>query len=96
MSEEIREGDLNKNYEVIILPHDSPGGITGMLPENSRYDPEEYPEAYRSGIGEEGIDQLKQFVLNGGTLVALGDSYEFAVEEFDLDVENSSGGYDDT
>jgi hypothetical protein len=94
MSEEIRKGDLKKKYDVIVLPDDSPEAITGMMPEGSRYDPEEYPEEYRSVLGNEGIDHLRQFVWEGGTLVALGDSYEFAVHEFDLDVRNSIEGLD--
>ena len=92
MSEEIKEGDLNKNFEVIILPDDSPEALTGNLPEDSRYKPDEYPEKYRSGFGDAGIDNLKQFVKNGGTLVALGDSYEFVVNEFDLDVWDATRG----
>jgi hypothetical protein len=92
MSEEIMEGDLNKNFEVIILPDDSPEALTGNLPEDSRYKPDEYPEKYRSGFGDAGIDNLKQFVKKGGTLVALGDSYEFVVNEFDLDVWDATRG----
>jgi len=92
MSEEIKAGDLNSKYDVIIIPSDSPSAITGIIPENSRNDPEEWPEKYRSGIGKEGITNLKEFVKNGGTLVALGSSYEFAVDEFDLKVRNATRG----
>ncbi len=92
MSEEIMEGDLNKKFDVIILPDDLPEAFTGIMPENSRYEPEEYPEEYRSGFGEEGTLELKEFVKKGGTLVALGDSYEFVANEFDLKVRNAVEG----
>ncbi len=92
MSEEIIEGDLNKKFDIIILPSDSPEAVTGILPKDSRYKPEEYPEKYRSGLGKEGIQNLKQFVKNGGTLVAFGNSYELVVDEFDLKVRNAVKG----
>ncbi|MBN1819687.1 MAG: hypothetical protein JW833_03180 [Prolixibacteraceae bacterium] len=92
MSEKIKEGNLIKNYEVIIIPDDSPEMITGDFGKNSRIDPKEYPEKYRSGIGEEGTEAIKRFVEDGGTLVTLGDSYEFAVETFGLKVRNSIEG----
>jgi hypothetical protein len=92
MSEEIRQGNLNKKYDVIIVPNDRPEAITGIFPEDSRFDPGEYPEKYRSGIGREGIRNLKEFVERGGTLVTFGQAYEFAVDEFDLDVREVTGG----
>lgn len=92
LSGEIQKGDLNKKFDVIILPDDSPEAITGIMSEDSRYNPEEYPEKYRSGLGKVGIQNLKQFVKKGGTLVAFGDSYEFVVNEFDLKVRNSVKG----
>jgi len=92
MSGEIIEGDLNKKFDVIILPSDSPEAITGIMPRDSRYNPDEYPEKYQGGLGKDGTQNLKQFVEKGGTLVAFGDSYEFVVNEFDLDVRNSLEG----
>jgi hypothetical protein len=86
LSEEIKKGDLRKNYDVIILPDDSKEAITGEFKENKRFRPEEYPEKYRSGIGKEGTEALKKFVKEGGTLVALGDAYEFAADAFDLKI----------
>lgn len=92
MSEEIEKGELNKNFDVIILPNDSPEAITGIFSKDSRYVPEEYPEKYRSGFGENGIRELQEFVRKGGTLVAMGESYEFVVNEFDLKVRNAVEG----
>ncbi len=96
MSEEIKEGNLNKNYEVIILPDDSNAAITGDFKDNNRMKPEEYPEKYRSGIGKEGTEALKAFVSQGGTVVVLGDSYEFAADAFDLKISDVTKGLGST
>lgn len=92
MSNEVKEGNLNKNFDVIIIPDDSPAGITGIYPANARRIPEKYPEKYNSGIGKEGGKILKEFVENGGTLVALGRSFEYVVKEFGLKVRNITSG----
>jgi hypothetical protein len=89
MSGEIIKGDLNRKFDVIIFPDDSPEVITGNFSEESRNRAEDYQEKYRSGLGKTGIQNLKQFVEKGGTLVAFGNSYEFVVKEFDLKVRNS-------
>jgi len=93
MSTEINQGNLKKKYDVIVLPSDSPSGIKG---EGSRWggDPSDYPEKYRSQMTKDGIQALKDFVEQGGTLVALGSSYAFAVEEFDLKVRNINSDLD--
>lgn len=92
MSEEIKAGDLNKKFDVIVIPQDSRMAITGIFPEDSRVHPEEYPEKYRSGIGKEGIKNLNTFVKNGGTLVTLGNSCDFAIHEFDLKIKDVTRG----
>jgi len=92
MSEEIKAGNLNKKYDVIVIPDDSKEAITGDFGKDSRANSEEYPEKYRSGIGEEGTETLKEFVKNGGTFVTFGSSYEFAKEAFDLKIKNVAEG----
>ena len=94
LSPEFKKGNLNKNYDAIIFPSDSPGMITGDLPE--RYTRREYPEEYVSGIGKDGVKHLKYFVENGGTLVTFADACEFAIKEFKLDVRNVMTGYKST
>lgn len=86
---EIKQGKLIKKYDVIILPHDSAGMILGEP--TGRY--AQYfstsPPKYRSGIGQEGLTALKEFVQQGGTLVTLGDACDFAIDEFKLSVVNA-------
>ncbi|MBS3818916.1 peptidase M14 family protein [bacterium] len=85
---EIKKGSLHKKYEVIILPHDRTFMITGDIPESySRYF-SSYPPKYRSGIGKDGVKALNEFVENGGILVTFGNSCEFAIDKFDLNVRN--------
>jgi len=89
MDAEIRQGNLNAKYDVIVLPHDSPATIEGKEEERSPGQPEDlYPPEYRSGLGDEGVAALKDFVEKGGTLVTMGEAAQFAIEKLDLKVRN--------
>jgi hypothetical protein len=89
MDAEIRKGNLIASYDVIVLPHDSAATIEGKEEERPPGQPEDlYPPEYRSGIGDEGVAALKDFVANGGTLVTLGEAAEFAIGNFDLRIRN--------
>lgn len=92
-SERIKAGNLNKDYDVIVLPSDSKEAITGEFTGRNKSRAEEYPEKYRSGVRKEGTEALLEFVKQGGTLVALGDSYEFVKDAFDLKIVNVAEGY---
>ncbi|MCK5820613.1 MAG: hypothetical protein KAH17_01960 [Bacteroidales bacterium] len=96
MSQEVIDGDLNKNWDVIVIPDDSPERIKGIYSASSRRKPEKYPEKYKSGIGKEGVKELIKFVKNGGTLVTLGSSYKFVAEEFGVKIRNITEGYSST
>jgi len=78
-------------WDVIVLPGDSPSRITGKGSGNSRYGSSNYPEKYKSGIGDEGVKNLKKFVNDGGTLVTFGDSYNFVVEELGIKIRDAVG-----
>jgi len=94
MDPEIKRGGLNSKYDVLILPHDSMGAITGERPESYGGPPPAYPPEYRSGIGKEGVEALKAFVERGGTLVALGGASGFAIEKLGLGVRDVTAGTD--
>jgi len=88
MDAEISKGNLRDRYDVIILPDDPPEIIRGEIPERYRRYISAVPPEYRSGIGQEGIDALKDFVEKGGTLVTLGQASGLAIDKFSLRVRN--------
>lgn len=85
---EIKKGDLNKKYDIIILPDDSAGMITGEIPQRYRRYLSGIPPEYQSGIGKEGVEALKSFVEKGGTLVTFDGACSFAIEKFSMNVRN--------
>jgi hypothetical protein len=94
MDAEIKKGNLKARYDTIILPQDSPEIIMGEIPPRYRRFISAVPPDYRSGIGNDGINALKEFVKNGGTLVALGEASNFAIEKFGLGVRDDLANLD--
>ncbi len=88
MDAEIKNGNLNAKYDTIILPQDSPDIIIGEIPPQYRRYISAVPPEYQSGIGQEGIAALKEFVEKGGMLVTLGEASSFAIEKFGLGIRN--------
>src|SRR5207247_2753654 len=83
--EAIKKGNLNEEFDVLIFPSDSVVAITG---DEERFKEETVPPEYRSGIGDEGVEAIKQFVTGGGTLVTLNHACNFAIEKLGLKIEN--------
>ena len=50
------------------------------------------PPEYRSGFGQAGIDALRAFVENGGTLVTFAQAGDLPIDEFGLPVRNAVAG----
>ena len=94
---ELKKGDLNAKYDVIILPDDSTSTLTGEAVvgggargggEGFGRNPLEFPVEYRSGFGEEGVKALKEFVMKGGTVITLGTASNFAMEKLGVRARN--------
>ncbi|MFO7979959.1 MAG: M14 family metallopeptidase [Candidatus Aminicenantes bacterium] len=81
--EDFRAGNLIQDFDVIIFPSLSDRAIVQGLSE------EEIPPKYAGGIGEIGVMNIKKFIQNGGTLITLNSSSEFAVKSLHLGVENT-------
>ncbi len=99
MDATITAGNLHENYDVIILPADSVARMTGEPVENGarvRSRPEDYPPAYRSGFGDEGVAALKSFVDQGGTLVTFAEAGDLPIQKFKLPVRNLVAGLSPT
>jgi len=99
MDDEVKNGGLKQNYDTIVLPNDSEQMIIGKNIEEyykkrfrGRRSAPNYPPEYKSGIGDEGVEALKKYVENGGTLVCLGSSCEFAINKLDLKLKNAVEG----
>ena len=102
---EIKKGNLDASFDVLVFPDDSTATITGEPPaageagrrgwyREPRYEavPDTTPPEYRSGIGAEGVAAVKEFVRKGGTLVTLGDATDFAISKLGLPVRNAVEG----
>ena len=79
-------GGLNAKYDVIVFPDGAiplagaggpggPGGFGGQPPANV---PEEFRDRVGSVTIEKTIPRLRQFIENGGTIVAIGSSSSLA------------------
>ena len=85
--DEIKNTNLKERIDVLILPDDSTDMIIGdNAADRLRENPT--PPEYRSGIGEEGVEAIKEFVKGGGTLVTLNQACNFVIEKLDLPVQN--------
>jgi len=95
MDAEITAGNLNADYDVIVFPNDSWGAITGLPTPGGGGGRggrggrgRNTPPDYTSGIGEDGVQAIRDFVDNGGTVVAMAGATDFAIRVFDLGVRN--------
>lgn len=87
-----------EKFDVLILPSDPEGALIG--PKHFPNDPGfarmlqwigPMPEAYCSGIGFDGVAKIREFVENGGRLLAFNQSSTFAIKHLGLGVKNAVG-----
>jgi hypothetical protein len=79
---DIRSADLRSRYDAIVIPDMSSrqlmeGFGIGVV-----------PGQYAGGIGQDGLDHLREFVREGGTLVALNKAASALIPLLSLPVEN--------
>ena len=80
-------GDLGAQDQTIVMPNDlNKDSIVRGL-DAQKNDPAQWAWAF--GVGEEGWTRLRDWVKNGGTLVAIGTSVEVARELLDLPIEKA-------
>jgi len=81
-NKDIRRGNLNQDFDVIIFPDIKENIIINGIPEGN------VPPEYAGGIGEVGRKNIKEFTQNGGTLITLNSASEFPMNQFYLNIEN--------
>ena len=79
---DIRNGKLNKNFDVLLF---ADMGDRTIVNGNSKHT---MPPEYCDGIGEEGVKNIKEFIEKGGTMITLNSSADFAIKRFNIDVKN--------
>jgi hypothetical protein len=83
---DIKTGKLRDKFDVIILPDQSTRDIlTGLDFKTIR-------EEYRGGLGDAGLEALREFVSSGGTLIAMGASCDLMIDKFPIPVRNLKRG----
>jgi hypothetical protein len=79
---DIRAGALAESYDVILLQSQSPESIREGREEG------DFPPEYTGGLGDVGVQALRDFVVNGGRLVAVEEATELVIDLFDLGISN--------
>ncbi len=79
---DIKAGHLREKYDAIVLPDARSRDII-----DGRSGRTVTPE-YTGGIGETGFDALKEFVAQGGTLIAMGDACDLLIDRLPLPVKD--------
>lgn len=82
---EIKSSALDK-YRAIIIPDQNPNAIF------SGYKAGVMPPEFTGGLGAAGVQALRNFVEQGGTLVCLNRASIFAIEQFKLPVRDVTDG----
>jgi hypothetical protein len=80
--DDVRSGALS-GFDVLIVPSQDEEGI------RSGHETGTMPEDYVGGLGEAGVAAVETFVRNGGRLVAMDESVDFAIDLFDLPFRNT-------
>jgi hypothetical protein len=80
---EVRAGNLKDRFDTLILPSMSSDAIINGHEKGTM------PARYVGGITEEGVRNLKKFVEDGGTLVALNSACIFAIEKLGLPINDA-------
>ncbi len=85
-NDDVQAGHLRSKFDSIVIAEMAARQIVdGMQPGT-------VPGRYAGGIGDEGVEALREFVEHGGTLVTLGNASQFAIDRLGLPVTNVVAG----
>ena len=79
---DVRAGKLRDRFDVIVLPDQRAASIIEGHHKGTM------PPDYVGGITRDGVDNLRDFVTEGGTLVCNGSSSDLPIKEFHLPIKN--------
>ena len=79
---DIQASHLLDQLDAIILPDAMPNQVLNGFPAGM------VPGEYAGGVGETGVESLREFVAGGGTLIAFNNASLFVIDQFGLPVTN--------
>ena len=80
-AKDVRAGNLARRFDALVIPEQG-ARVLAAGP------PQPYPDSLKGGLGAEGAAALGAFVRAGGTLVALNEASDYAIEALALPVRN--------
>lgn len=83
---DIRADNLLAKYDCIVIPAQGSQQIFNGL---SR---DRYPAELAGGLGQAGVDALKKFAEEGGTIITLNEASQFAIDRLGAPVKNTLEG----
>lgn len=84
-NKDFKDKHFSKKYDVIIFPDMERDTIVkGSVSGRWAYYASSMPPEYKGGIGEKGVEILKKFVKEGGTIVLLDSAAELGIKDFSL------------
>lgn len=81
-NDDIITGNLTKRFDIILFPN-------GISEERLLEGISQYPDAYKGGISEQGMENLRQFAESGGYIAAWGRTCETIISLFEPDTVNA-------
>src|SRR6185295_12538698 len=79
---DIRAGNLRAKFDCIVIPAQGAQQIVNGLSK------ERYPAEVAGGLGASGVDALRKFVEEGGTIITLNEASNFAIQQLGVSVKN--------
>jgi hypothetical protein len=83
---DVQAGHLKDRFDVLVIADMSTRNIM------EGHQPGTIEGRYAGGIGQTGLDAIRDFVNAGGTLVAMNNASQFAIEKLNLPVTNVLAG----
>lgn len=89
-NQDIKDKKTLDEFDILILPSMGTNAIVEgrEFRGQQRIDLPQMPEEYSGGIGKQGVDNIKEFIKKGGTLLAFGEASDFVIEQIGVPVRN--------
>jgi hypothetical protein len=94
-ADEIKKGNLNANYDAVLIADDTLRAIVGASGSDAPASPfsaAALPAEYTKALGNPGVEALKDFVRAGGSLVLIDNATSLATERFGVPVRSPIAG----